>query len=113
MKIRVLDICFVLLVISFVALISAGVFYSVASEIMKLPEGTVVFSIMNKVGEVSTIVFLSAFLPLWLFTWAWYFQSLPTRGLAKNILWAVLIVGFSWITALYIYWKERPKLINP
>lgn len=106
-KYRILDFCLVFLALAFILLVFSVYLMHIAKVEMKLPESATVFRILRGLSKLSVGVFFASFLPLWVFSWVDYFERISTRGWVKNIFWVSVIIGFSWISAVYIYWVSR------
>ncbi len=106
---KFIDLCAVVLVLAFAAMMAVLFISSRISGPSWEGRAEATKSYLDGIGVGATIAFCIASIGLWLNAFKVYWNTLSQRGFIKNAWYFLLLLGFSWLAAVVVYAHERDK----
>ena len=107
---RLIELSAIVLLGSIVSMIASACMLDAADHFPALPGGFIgAKTVLENVAFCSVVVFGVCAAIIWFYGLAWFWRNMPHHSFSKNAALLLLLVGFSWLAGLVIYFRERKR----
>jgi hypothetical protein len=110
---RLIDLSAILLLWSIASMIASALLLDAIEHFPVRQDGlTNGQVVLENVGFWSVVVFGVCAAIIWFYGLAWFWRNMPLHSFPRNAALLLLLVGFSWLAGLVIYFRERKRCRN-